>query len=475
MKNTVKMKYLLIGLLTAVLVLCTWLILDRKALSNKNDSVIDKTTPSANVSSSPMASSAPLISNSIGRTAYAPIEADNKTGFMTGWSGIATDGVLYGTDEYDSKVLTIPSGGTSTESVTVFRIGVPFSQGHSYSLNFNAYSDPARSIKVSMLNADTSEVYAAQTVILNTSSAAYSLHFDMTSATIWNGEILFSLGSDGSGPSTDYNTVYLSGIRLIPSIETTAVRVNQVGYLTGEEKRCTFSYDAGDAFDVIDASTNQTVYSGAIVNKIKVDTTGETECYGDFTNVMTPGTYFIRSQIGVSSHPFTISDTPYRTLNDSLIKMLSLQRCGENLDSSWAGAMAHLQCHTDQATVYGTDTKIDATGGWHDAGDYGRYVKTGAKAVNDLLFAYMINPDIYSDSIGGPDSGNGTSDILDEAKFELEWMLKMQAADGGVYNKILTSNVSETITPDKDNQPLYALSEETTSTADFAGSMALAA
>ncbi len=474
MKNTIKMKYILIGLLTAVIVLCTWLILDKRVISKKDDSTVNNTTPSSEVSASPLASSEPIISNSAQRTAYAPITVDNATGFTTGWSGTATDGVVYGTDEYDSKTLTIPSGGTTVSSITVYRAGVPYNQGTSYTLNFNAYSDPARNIQVSLINADDGKVYASQTFSLGTASATYSLSFDMTDATVWNGEILFSLGSDGSASSTNYNTVYLSGIRMIPSSETTAVRVNQVGYLSTDEKRCTFSYDAGDVFDVIDTATNQVVYSGAIVHRSLVTATGETESYGDFSNVTTPGTYVIRSQIGVSSHSFTISDTPYASLNDSLIKMLSLQRCGEDLDASWAGAMAHLQCHTDQATIYGTDIKIDVTGGWHDAGDYGRYVKTGTKAVNDLLFAYMINPNSYSDSIGGPDSGNGTSDILDEAKYELDWMLKMQADDGGVYNKVLTTNVAETITPDKDNQSLVVLDEETTATADFAGSMALA-
>lgn len=473
MKNTVKMKNILIGLMTVVLVLCTWMILDKHVFS-KNDSEVNQTSPSAEISAAPLATSEPLIQSGSDKTSYAPITVDNVTGFSTGWSGSATDGAVNGTDEYDSKTLVISSGGTSLTSVTSYRAGVPFTQGTSYTLNFTASSDPARNIVVNLINGDTGETLQSQTINLTGTSTAYSVSFDMTQASTYSGIIQFALGSDGSSASTDYNTVYLSGIRLIPSKETIAVRVNQVGYSVNDEKRCTFSYDAGDVFDVIDTSTNQVVYSGAIVNKAKDENTGETECYGDFTNVMTPGTYIIRSQIGVSSHSFTISETPYSDLSSSMIKFLSLQRCGEDLDSSWAGAMGHLQCHNEQATIYGTSTTIDVTGGWHDAGDYGRYVKTGSKAVNDLLFAYMINPNSYDDSIGGPDSGNGTADILDEARYELEWMLKLQASDGGVYNKVLTTNVAETVTPDQDNQSLYVLDEETTSTADFAGSMAFA-
>ena len=66
---------------------------------------------------------------------------------------------------------------------------------------------------------------------------------------------------------------------------------------------------AGDVFDVVDTATSQIVYSGAIVNKKLDDNTGETECYGDFTNVTTPGTYVIHSQIGVNQNvELTLTD-----------------------------------------------------------------------------------------------------------------------------------------------------------------------
>ena len=71
--------------------------------------------------------------------------------------------------------------------------------------------------------------------------------------------------------------------------------------------------------------------------------------------------------------------------------------------------------------------KIDVSGGWHDAGDYGRYIVPAAKTIADLLYAYEANPKLYSDNIGIPQSGNGIPDILDEARYELEWMMKMQA------------------------------------------------
>ncbi len=113
--------------------------------------------------------------------------------------------------------------------------------------------------------------------------------------------------------------------------------------------------------------------------------------------------------------------------------MLYLQRCGEVITDSDFG---HSACHTGMASVYGTNEKIDVSGGWHDAGDYGRYIVPAAKTIGDLLYAYEANPKLYSDNIGIPQSGNGIPDILDEARYELEWMMKMQRADGGVYHKV---------------------------------------
>ena len=100
-----------------------------------------------------------------------------------------------------------------------------------------------------------------------------------------------------------------------------------------------------------------------------------------------------------------IADDPFNGLREDALNILSLQRCGTDT-SWWAGALGHGACHTSPAKIYGSDQTIDVSGGWHDAGDYGRYMKTGAKAVSDLLFAYMYDPDSFTDE-RGPEAGNG--------------------------------------------------------------------
>lgn len=151
--------------------------------------------------------------------------------------------------------------------------------------------------------------------------------------------------------------------------------------------------------------------------------------------------------------------------------MLYLQCCGEVITDSDFG---HSACHTRYGIPFTEQEKIDVSGGWHDAGGYGRYIVPAAKTIADLLYAYEANPKLYSDNIGIPQSGNGIPDILDEARYELEWMMKMQRADGGVYHKVTCENFPGYVSPEKETDQLIVTPVSTTATADFCASMALA-
>jgi endoglucanase len=114
------------------------------------------------------------------------------------------------------------------------------------------------------------------------------------------------------------------------------------------------------------------------------------------------------------------------------------------------------------------------SGGWHDAGDYGRYVVAGAVAAADLLEAYE-DFEVAADDMGIPESGNGIPDILDEAKYELDWMLKMQDEEsGGVYHKVTCFVFPETVNPEEEKDQLYLAPVSQAATGDFAAIMAKA-
>jgi endoglucanase len=206
---------------------------------------------------------------------------------------------------------------------------------------------------------------------------------------------------------------------------------------------------------------------------VSSEASGETDYLADFSALKTEGTYTVKSG-SAESYPFEIKKGVYDEALKAALKMLYVQRCGTDLPESLAGDFAHPACHTGDAIIYGTDQKKDVSGGWHDAGDYGRYVVSGAKAVADLLFSYQdFSKALQGDDYGIPESGNGVPDILDEARYELNWMLKMQDASGGVYHKVTGLAFPGEVMPQDETAQLYILPISNTATGDFAAVMAM--
>ena len=226
------------------------------------------------------------------------------------------------------------------------------------------------------------------------------------------------------------------------------------------------------SFSVVNADSGQVVYTGELSAPTFYSSADENNWTGDFSAVTEAGTYYITCGGLDQSYSFTIGNNVYDSLLDDSVKMLYLQRCGTEVKDSTFG---HVACHNTLATVYHTNEKIDVSGGWHDAGDYGRYVVPGAKSVADLLIAYDANPELFSDSIGIPESGNGVPDVLDEVRYELEWMLKMQDSQtGGVHHKVSCENFPGYVMPETETDELIVTPVSTTATADFCASMAMA-
>ncbi|MEE3392643.1 MAG: glycoside hydrolase family 9 protein [Lachnospiraceae bacterium] len=258
--------------------------------------------------------------------------------------------------------------------------------------------------------------------------------------------------------------------------EIPAVKVNQVGYETDAVKTVFFSdlKSTDTSFDVVDASSGDKVFSGGIGEAIDNKESGEKVASADFSDLKDKGTYKIVTKEGKESDEFQIGDDIYKDVFNNLVKFFYLQRCGTELDASIAGDYAHPACHTGKAVIYGSKKEIDVSGGWHDAGDYGRYTVSGAKAAADLLLAYKANPDYFGDDTGIPESGNGIPDVLDEVRYELEWLIKMQNDKGGVYHKVTCKNFPETVMPQDETDQLVVCRVSNTATYDFAAVMSLA-
>lgn len=199
------------------------------------------------------------------------------------------------------------------------------------------------------------------------------------------------------------------------------IRASQLGYLPSDQKTAVvFSKgELGKAgFEIIDTGSRKTVFEGTL-SKVEAAYAGFNFVYKiDFSGLLIPGKYYIK--IGSSqSYSFSIGNKIFAPVVDSLLYFFKVQRCG------YTSPALHNTCHIADATsvVDGKNVinkKIDLTGGWHDAGDYVKFLNTTAVATYTLLFAYDFDPVKF----GFDGDHNNIPDILDEAKVGLDWLLR---------------------------------------------------
>lgn len=213
--------------------------------------------------------------------------------------------------------------------------------------------------------------------------------------------------------------------------------LNQVGFLPEMQKTAIFRGGCADnEFEVVDALCGTVIFTGKIGEERYDTYSGENVRCGDLSPLAAEGCYFIRTSSGGRSYCFKIAEDIYSDLMTDSIRMMYMQRCGTELDHKHAGIFAHKPCHMGKAYLYGTDICTDVSGGWHDAGDYGRYTVAAALTAAEMMIAYRVYPQLFSDDTRIPESGNGIPDILDEVRYGLDWLFKMQDSSGGVYHKV---------------------------------------
>jgi len=267
---------------------------------------------------------------------------------------------------------------------------------------------------------------------------------------------------------------------LIVSLAFGDLAVNQVGYLPKSAKYVFFDCGA-KKFQVIDTKTEKAVFDGSVLLWQEADAASGNNVYrGDFSRLESPGQYYICDEAGNRSATFVVGRNVYDDLYKYSLKSFYIQRCGMELTPEFAEDFAHPACHVNNGVYHSSAGKKGGravTGGWHDAGDYGKYIVNGAYSVAVMLTGYEIYKEGFQDDdIGIPESGNGIPDYLDECRYELEWFLKMQDEDGGVFHKITSANfVALDLQPQEYREPRLIIFKSTTATADFVAVMAKAA
>lgn len=248
--------------------------------------------------------------------------------------------------------------------------------------------------------------------------------------------------------------IWLNDIRVTSTDkekEYDPIKVNQVGYPVSGEKQAlvtgfedVLTVDEGTPFDIINTVNNSTAFSGTLVltkNYDDIDS-GERIFTADFTNLTTPGTYYVAVQGLQNSPKFSIGEANdiYQPFLTDVSRYFYYQRTGINITSPYTQNYQRNDFTPDTAVPLMSNPSIkkDVSKGWYDAGDKGKYVNAGAKALSDLFWAYEMMPEKFTDNqFNIPESGNGIPDILDESRWELEWILKMQdQATGGFYARV---------------------------------------
>ena len=228
-------------------------------------------------------------------------------------------------------------------------------------------------------------------------------------------------------------------LSLSPDNPDIHIRYNLIGYLPSDTKiALVFSNrPVTGKFSLIEKETNTRRYSASI-RKSKAPTWNKFKYYWelDFSDFRDPGEYYLKLQSsGDITETFTIGEDSYNSYHEDLLKFMRQQRCGYNpfLDEA---------CHTlDGRTFYGPmpdSTYLNFSGGWHDAGDQLKYLITASNATARMILAYELEPEKFQDhydALGHPRS-NQIPDILDEAKWGLDWIHKMHPASDQLFHQI---------------------------------------
>jgi len=264
---------------------------------------------------------------------------------------------------------------------------------------------------------------------------------------------------------------------------TTAIKVDQVGYPIDGPKIALVSV-AGKTFELKRSSDGSVVFSGSLTTAQADGDTGDKVQAADFSGFSKPGTYYVDVAGVGRSWNFTLSGNVYEHTYYMAMRGFYGQRCGTAVDMGpdFPG-FSHLACHLhgEFHPSSGKAGERDNVGGWHDAGDYGRYEVNSSISTGTLLWAWEIyGPKLKNIQLKIPETGNGTPDILNEARWNLEWMLKMQDDDGGVWHKQTSTHFSGFIAPQDDTLPSEVIGTDsepfksTCATADLAAVGAIA-
>ena len=377
---------------------------------------------------------------------------------------------LYGTGEptfADGEMcVEVPGGNANPWDAGLSFTGLPIEEGANYVLSLTGRTEPATPVRVIV-----GEGGGAYRTVLDQSAAALgaqttTLSYPFTAGLTFPadgdapGQVALHLGKAATYTFCVSEVSLTTSATPPPPYEPDTgprVRVNQVGYLPQAPKRATLVTDAADAvaWQLLDADGDELADGES--QPVGLDaSSGQDVHVIDFSDVTTAGTGLTLVADGETSHPFSIAEDLYGQLRYDALNYFYLARSGTDIEASivgeeYAREAGHVGVAPNQGDTavpcigprdyydgWTCDYTLDVTGGWYDAGDHGKYVVNGGIAVAQLLATYERTLHVAGAKAGAlddgtldlPEHGNGVPDVLDEVRWELEWMLKMVAPSG---------------------------------------------
>lgn len=258
-----------------------------------------------------------------------------------------------------------------------------------------------------------------------------------------------------------------------------AIRINSLGFLPQQRKEATIAAKS-TSFVVKDALTNKSVLSGKTIGPFFQKDVNQQVWMADFSKLKEPGNYYLELPSGEKSTVFPVNNHVY---NDPFrVSMLGfyLWRCGTAVRAAYNETVfAHPACHLEDGYedyIGNKGYQRDGVGGWHDAGDYGKYIVNTGITLGILFMAWEhFQPAIEHISFI-PESKKDMPEFLQELKWEMDWVLKMQYPDGSgkVSHKLTRTHFSPFIMPELDNEKRYFTEWSSAATASFVAMTATA-
>lgn len=352
--------------------------------------------------------------------------------------------ILKPTDSYAGAIVNLKSDGTSMDLSAYY--GVRF------------YAKGTGSFDIQLPIEATRNEYNHYLCSINLTDnwQLYELPFSQFTQTwgtprTWDASTIYGFQINTSWNVNQTREIYIDNIEFYTQQEAINTqtgyfisykpKVNQIGYLQDAKKFFTvITQTAGtnNIFYIKKYSDNTVVYTGYTKTTIIHDNAaGEDVVTGDFSQLTQKGEYYVEIN-GQKSYNFKISDDIFDNLFKDVLRSYYIIRCGVALQDNKTG-LFHSACHLQDALYDDKPGSRDFTGGWHNAGDFGKWTHEHAFSCSFMMWLYEIkkkNMTGLKNDI--PESNNKISDLLDEAKWGLLFLLKMQNSDGSVYHKIDT-------------------------------------